>query len=146
MVNYKHWHYDRHRGWQPIKARKLEVLQFIYRMEVVTAHDLMEEFDYIYSSARCRLCQLGKEGFIQPLLMRGQWALTEKGCRKLAYHGVFEREAAERLRAQRQREGKIWFIDGGKIRVAENDGELLVAFTLDDAIRITRELREEGLI
>ena len=40
MINHKHWHYDRHQGWQPIKARKLQVLEFIYDREFVTAYDL----------------------------------------------------------------------------------------------------------
>ena len=86
MINHKHYHYDRHWGWQPIKARKLEVLEFIHDREIVTAYDLMEQFGYRYSSARCRLCQLRKEGFIERLFGRGEWGLTEKGYRKLDYH------------------------------------------------------------
>jgi hypothetical protein len=42
MINQQHWHYDRHWGWQPIKARKFEVLKFIYDREIVTAYDLMK--------------------------------------------------------------------------------------------------------
>lgn len=146
MVNHKQNHYDRYWGWQPIKARKLEVLKFIYDREIVTAYDLMNEFGYTYSSARCRLCRLRKEAFIQPLFMRGQWGLTDKGYRKLDYHGVLEKEPDEPLRKQRQQEGRLWFIDRGRIRMAQNDAELLVALTLDEAIRIVREARQEGLI
>ena len=146
MINQKHWHYDRHWGWQPIKARKLEVLKFIYDREVVTAYDLMNQFGYTYSSARCRLSQLRKEGFIQPLFMRGTWGLTEKGYRKLDYHGMIEKKPDERLRTQRRQEGRLWFIDDGRVRMARNDGELFVALTLNEAIRIVRELKQEGLI
>ncbi len=146
MVKRKQNHYDRYWGWQPIKARKLEVLKFIHDREIVTAYDLMNEFGYTYSSARCRLCQLRKEGFIQPLVMRGEWCLTDKGYRKLDYHEVLEKEPDEPLRKQRQQEGRLWFIDMGRIRMAKNDGELLVALTLDEAIRIVRELKEEGLV
>ena len=147
MINHKHWHYDRHWGWQPIKARKLQVLEFIHDRETVTAYDLMNEFGYRYSSARCRLCQLRKEGFIQPLFMRGQWGLTEKGYRKLDYHGMIKKKPDERLRRQRQAEGRLWFIDfGGRIRMAKDDGELTVALTLNEALKAVRELRKEELI
>ena len=146
MLNHKHYHYDRHRGWQPIKATKLEVLKFIHDREIVTAYDLMNEFGYTYSSARCRLCQLRKEGFIQPLFMRGTFGLTEKRYRKLDYHGLLEEKPDEPLRRQRRQEGRLWFIDDGRIRMARNDGELLNALTLNEAIRIVRELRQEGLI
>ena len=147
MVNHKQNHYDRHGGWQPIKARKLEVLKFIYDSEVVTAYDLMNQFGYTYSSARCRLCQLRKEGFIQPLFIRGQWGLTDKGYWKLDYHGMLEKKPDESLRRQRRQEGRLWFIDaGGRIRMAQNDAELLIAVTLDEALKVVRELRKERLI
>ena len=147
MVNHQHWHYDRHWGWQPIKARKLEVLKFIYDREIVTAYDLMNEFGYTYSSARCRLCQLRKEGFIQPLFMRGQWGFTDKLYRKLDYHGMIEKKPDERLRRQRRAEGRLWFIDvGGRVRMARDDGELAVAVTLNEALKIARELKKEGLL
>jgi len=146
MVKRKQNHYDRYWGWQPIKARKLEVLKFIHDREIVTAYDLMNEFGYTYSSARCRLCQLRKEGFIQPLFMRGQWGLTDKGYWKLDYHGMIEGKPDERLRRQRQQEGRLWFIDKGGIKMAQNDGELLVALTLDEALKVVRELRKAGLV
>ena len=146
MINHKHWHYDRHWEWQPIKARKLDVLEFIHDKEIVTAYDLMNEFGYRYSSARCRLCQLRKEGFIVPF-GRGQWCLTDKAYRKLHYHGVFRRKEAEKLRRQRQAEGRLWLVDvGGKVRMARNDGELAVAITFQEAKKIVEELRAEGLV
>ena len=147
VINHKHWHYDRHWGWQPIKARKLQVLEFIYDREIVTADDLMNKFGYRYSSARCRLCELRKEGFIQPLLVRGQWGFTDKLYRKLDYQGVLQRKEAEELRRKRQAEGRLWFIDvGGRIRMAQNDGELRVAITFDEALRMVRKLRRAGLV
>ena len=145
MINHQHWHYDRHHEWQPIKARKLQVLEFIYDREFVTAYDLMDRFGYRYSSARCRLSQLRKEGFTERLA-RGQWCLTDKAYRKLRYHGVFRRKEAEELRRQRQAEGRLWFVDAGRIRMARNDGELAVAVTLNEALKAVRELRKEGLI
>jgi len=84
MINHKHWHYDRHWEWQPIKARKIEVLEFIDGNEIVTAYDLVNEFGYTYNSARCRLSQLRKEGYIEPLL-RGQWCLANRGYDKIYY-------------------------------------------------------------
>jgi len=143
MINHKHWHYDRDWGWQPIKARKIEVLEFIYDREEVTSHDLMEQFEYTYNSARCRLCQLRKEGFIVRY-GRGKWVLTQKAYEKLHYHGVLDKRYAERLRRQREAEGRIWFIDSGAVRMAKNVNEMLLTF--DEAIRIARELRKEGLI
>ena len=144
MINHRHWHYNRHWGWQPIKARKLQVLEFIHDKEIVTAYDLMEQFGYTYSSARCRLSQLRKEGFTERL-DKGQWCLTDKAYKKLLYHGVLQRKEAEKLRRQRQAEGRVWFIDvGGRVRTAKNVNEMLLTF--DEAIRIARELKEEGLI
>lgn len=146
MINHKHWHYDRDWGWQPIKATKIKVLEFIYDRKVVDSHDLMNRFGYTYSSARCRLSQLRKEGFIATF-DRGQWCLTEKAYKKLRYHGVFNRKEAEQLRRKRQAEGRVWFIDvGGRIRMAKDDGELAVAVTFDEAKRIVEELRKAGLI
>jgi len=143
MVNHKHWHYDRHWGWQPIKARKLQVLEFIHDREIITAYDLTNEFGYTCSSARCRLSQLKKEGFIVSC-GRGQWCLTEKGYKKLDYYGVLDRKEAEKLRRQRQAEGRLWFVDAGRVRMAKNVNEMLLTF--DEAIKIARELREEGLV
>jgi len=119
------------------------VLEFIYDMEAVTAYDLMDEFEYTYSSARCRLCQLRKEGFIVPL-GGGQWCLTDKAYKKLDYHGVLKRKKMERLRNERQAEGRVWFIDSGAVRMAKNVNEMMLTF--DEAMTIARELRKEGLI
>jgi len=80
-----------------------------------------------------RLSQLRKEGFTERL-DRGQWCLTDKVYKKLRYHGVLQRKEAEKVRRQRQAEGRVWFIDaGGRIRMARNDGELAVAITFQEA-------------
>ena len=73
-----------------------------------------------------------------------KWCLTEKAYKKLDYHGVLKRKEDEKTRIKRQREGKLWFIDGGRIRMAKNVSEMLL--TLDEAIRTTRELKKEGLL
>lgn len=144
MTSHKHWHYDPYWGWQPIKAKKLQVLEFIYERQVVTAYDLIEQFGYTYSSARCRLSGLRKDELIAPC-GRGQWCLSDKAYNKLDHHGVFKRKRAEELRKEREAEGRIWFIDdGGRIRTARNISEMLL--TRDEVIRIARELRKEGLM
>ena|GEM_PF-1285425 len=146
MINHKHLHYDRYGGWQPVKARKLEVLKFIYDRETVAAYDLVEQFGYTYSSARCRLCRLGKEGLTVPF-GRGRWCLTQKAYDKLSYYGVLKKKPDERLRIERQAEGRVWFIGaGGRVRTARSDSELAVAVTLDEALKIARELSKDNLI
>ena len=128
---------------QPVKAKKIDLLEFIYDKESVAAGNLMEQFDYTYSGAHSRLSQLRKGGLIQELT-KGRWCLTEKAYKKLDYHGVLKRKEDEKERIKRQEEGKLWFIDGGRIRMAKNVNEMLLTF--DEAIRIARELRKEGLI
>ena len=146
MVNQQHLHYDRYGGWQPVKARKLEVLGFIYDRETVAAYDLVEQFGYTYSSARGRLCRLGKEGLTVPF-GRGRWCLTQKAYDKLSYYGILKKKPDERLRIERQAEGRTWLIGpGGRMRTARNDSELAVAVTLNEALRIARELRKDNLI
>ncbi|MBA7574008.1 hypothetical protein ES708_15810 [subsurface metagenome] len=145
MINHQQNHYDRYWGWQPIKARKLEVLEFIYDREVVTAYDLINRFGYTYGSARCRLCQLRKEGFIQRTMM-GHWCLTDRGYNKLDYHGVLKRKEDEEKRIKRQAEGRMWVIDNGRMRTAKNVDEALLTFNEAlKALKIIRELRKEGL-
>ena len=143
MVNHQQMHYDRHRGWQPVKAKKIDVLEFIYDRQVISSHDLMEQFEYTYSSARCRLCQLRKEGFIQQVTT-GRWCLTNRGYDKLDYRGVIKRKEDEKERIKRQAEGRVWFVDDGRIRTAKNVSEMLLTF--DEAMRAVRKLKEEGLL
>lgn len=128
---------------QPVKAKKIDLLEFIHDREAVTAGNLMEQFDYTYSGAHSRLSQLRKGGLVQGLT-KGRWCLTEKAYKKLDYHGVLKRKEDEKERIKRQEEGKLWFIDGGRIRMARNVSEMLL--TLDEAIRTTRELKKEGFL
>ena len=126
-----------------VKARKIDVLEFIYDREAVTADDLMGKFGYTYSGAHSRLSQLSKQGFIQQLT-KGHWRLTEKGYDKLDYCGVPKRKEDERERIKRQAEGRVWFVDEGRIRTAKSVSEMLL--TLEEAITATRELKKEGLL
>lgn len=136
------WHYDKWGGWQPIKATKLTVLLFIYSREMVTAFDLMEQFDYTYISAHCRLSELKKEGFIQRT-GGGHWCLSDKGYDKLDHSGSLKSQADEKLRRERQAEGRVWYIEDGKVRMARNIDEMLL--TLAEAKKVIRELKEARL-
>jgi len=86
---------------------------------------------------------MSKQGFIQQLT-KGRWCLTEKGCDKLDYRSVLKRKEDERERIKRQAEGRVWFVDSGRIRTAKSVSEMLL--TLDEAITATRELKKEGLV
>ena len=137
MINHqknkeKTWHYDRFGGWQPIKATKLTILEFIYAREMITAFDLMEKFDYTYSSAHCRLSLLRKEGFIQRT-GGGHWCLSDRGYDKLDHSGSLKRQA----------EGRVWYIEDDKVRMAKNVDEMLLV--LAKAKKIIRELKEARL-
>ena len=74
------------RGWRPYKATKIDVLDFIHMKEAVTAHDLVDRFDYTYKGAKKRLYLLHREKLIQPLFQRGTWGLTELAVRRLEYY------------------------------------------------------------
>jgi len=146
MINHQHWHYDRYWGWQPIKARKLEVLKFIYDREIVTSDDLMNEFGYTDSSARCRLCQLRREGFIVPYA-RGQWCVTDKAQDKLRYHGVLPNNEPEQVKRKAVEEGRVWVIGAsGRPRLAREASEFGLAFTYDEIKAIFQRLRRDGLV
>ena len=147
MVNHQKlkkeiWHYDRFGGWQLLKATKLIILEFVYDREMVTAFDLIEEFDYTYSSAHCRLSLLKKEGFVQRT-GGGHWCLSDRGYDKLDHSGILKGKADEKLKLERQAEGRIWFIDNNKMRMAKNIGEMLL--TLAEAKEVIRELKEARL-
>jgi len=138
----KIWHYDRFGGWQPIKATKLTVLALIFDREMVTAFDLIQQFDYTYSSAHCRLSLLKKKGFVQRT-GGGHWCLSDRGFDKLDHSGSLKSKADEELRCERQAEGKVWYIEDGKMRMARNIDEMLL--TLAEAKEAIRELKEARL-
>jgi hypothetical protein len=77
------------RDWRPVKATKLEVLDFIRNQEVVSIHSLMDWFGYSYSGANRRLWLLKREKLVVNI-GRGEWVLTDAGARKLDYHGMLE--------------------------------------------------------
>ena len=126
-----------------ILATKVDVLEFIYDREAVTADDLMEQFGYTYSGAHSRLSQLSKQGLIQQVT-GGRWCLTEKAYNKLDYHGVIKRKEDEQERIKRQAEGRVWYIGNGRIRTAKNVSEMLL--TLDEAVTATRELKKGSFL
>jgi len=74
------------REWRPYKATKIDVLDFIHMKEQVTAHDLVDRFDYTYKGAKRRLCLLHREKLIEPLFQRGTWGITELAAKKLDYY------------------------------------------------------------
>ena len=79
------------------KATKKEFLEFMREGEIITAHDLMNEFGYSYSYAYKRLSLLKKQGLVHdigdtPSTYRGQWRLTEKGYERLHFLQRREKE------------------------------------------------------
>ena len=127
MLNHKHWHYDLHSGWQPLKASKLDVLGFIKDREVVTATSLMNEFGYTLSSAKCRLSQLHKERYIESYC-RGQWCLTQRGWDKVDY--------VRSSRKKRERESELQRL---QMKVAELERHVHVV--RDRLAWMSREIR-----
>ena len=79
----------------PVKATKLEVLEFIRRRRIVTIMDLIDQFGYRYWGARRRLYRFNKEGLVEPFQEdfdevpydQVRWGITETGINKLAYYG-----------------------------------------------------------
>jgi len=113
------------------KANKREILSFIKEREIITPHDLVEQFDYTYSYASKKLSLLKKQGLVQdlgntPSSYRGQWCLTNMGYERLYYlqrktqkHQVEKKEAEEtekELRRLRKRvedlESHPWILCG----------------------------------
>jgi len=70
----------------PRLTDKISVLKFIHEPEVVTAFDLIEEFDYAYNGARWRLKMLVKQRLIKRI-GRGEYCLADEGYSKLDYYG-----------------------------------------------------------
>lgn len=134
MINHTHWHYDRHWEWQPIKARKIDVLRFVEEREIVTPYDLVNWFGYTYNSARCRLSQLKKDGYIESFL-RGQWCLTEKGYDKIHFLSSLKEKAEE----ERQKHDKE--VARLKQRVGELENRLSLLH--ESLVRISGEMQRQ---
>jgi DNA-binding IclR family transcriptional regulator len=69
-----------------IKARKLDVLEFIMKRELIEAYELEERFGYSHTSVRPLLTRLKKAGLVINMT-KDRWELTEEGYRKLSYFG-----------------------------------------------------------
>ncbi len=67
-------------------ARKLDILEFIMKRELIRAYELEEKFGYSPKSVPETLYRLKKAGLIINMT-RGCWELTEEGYRKLRYYG-----------------------------------------------------------
>jgi len=135
MINHKHWHYDRHWEWQPIKARKIDVLKFVEKREIVTPYNLMNWFGYTYSSARCRLSKLKKEGYIEPY-SRGRWCLTDRGYAKIYYLHSLKEKVEEGKQEQEKEEQEV-------ARLKQRVGELESRLSLlhKSLVRISGEIQ-----
>jgi len=68
----------------PLVASKYEVLEFMERKEVITARDLISEFNYSYKGAAQKLWRLKKQGLVAGM-GRGYWVMTIDGYRRLAW-------------------------------------------------------------
>ena len=77
------------RTWRPVRATKLEVLDFIRNQEVVSIQSLMDWFGYSYKGAAERLRLLKRDKLVVNI-DRGEWVLSEAGARKLNHYGMLE--------------------------------------------------------
>ena len=69
-----------------MKASKIQLLEYIYRREVVTRLDLMQRFGYTSGGISSMLNWLKKEGLIIND-RRGEWVITDRGMARLTYYG-----------------------------------------------------------
>lgn len=69
---------------RPIRATKLEILQFIGGKRIIFIFDLVETFGYTYLSAFNRLRLLRAQG-LAISDGRGHWVLTDEGMRRLKW-------------------------------------------------------------
>jgi len=67
------------------RLKRIEVLDFIRKREVVGAYDLVTEFGYKYYGARRRLANLVKMELVKRI-GKGEYCLTEKGYERLEYY------------------------------------------------------------
>jgi len=71
------------------RATKIEVLEFIWKMEIVRIHDLVDRFGYTEGGACWRLVSLKKEGLVDNE-QKGEWTITDLGLKRLAYYGMLK--------------------------------------------------------
>ncbi|GAI50695.1 unnamed protein product [marine sediment metagenome] len=68
------------------RASKLQVLEFIWKREIVTPLDLMDNFGYSRGGASWMLTWLKKQRLVIND-RRGEWTITDDGMRRLIYYG-----------------------------------------------------------
>jgi len=68
------------------KASKLQVLEFIWKREIVTPLDLMNNFGYSRGGASWMLTWLKKQRLVIND-RRGEWTITDVGVGRLIYYG-----------------------------------------------------------
>jgi len=68
------------------RASKLQVLEFIWKREIVTPLDLMDNFGYSRGGASWMLTWLKKQRLVIND-RRGEWTITDVGVGRLIYYG-----------------------------------------------------------
>ena len=68
------------------RASKLQVLEFIWKREIVTPLDLMNNFGYSRGGASWMLTWLKKQRLVIND-RRGEWTITDVGVGRLIYYG-----------------------------------------------------------
>ena len=68
------------------RATKLEVLQFIYKREIISPSDLVNRFGYSRGGADWMLHWLKTQNLVINE-RRGEWTITDTGIRRLIYYG-----------------------------------------------------------
>jgi hypothetical protein len=68
------------------KASKLEVLEFIWKNEVIGYSDLVNRFNYSEGGAAKALWRFKQQDLVVND-RRGEWVLTDIGLRRLIYYG-----------------------------------------------------------
>jgi ribosomal protein S25 len=128
------------------KATKKEFLEFMEERELITAHNLVNQFGYSYSYACKKLSLLKKQGLVQdmgstPTSYRGQWYLTNKGYRRLYFLQQREKEQKAVVKKEEMREKEE--VLRLKKRVEELE-ELVKVLTRPGGIKgeVSRLLRE----
>ena len=69
-----------------VKARKIELLEFINKKDIVSRFEVVNRFGYTLGGADAMLAWLKREGLIIND-RRGEWTITDLGVRRLMYYG-----------------------------------------------------------
>ena len=68
------------------RATFLQILEFIYKREVITPFELIEQYGYTRGGATSMLVHLKRNGLIIND-RRGEWVITDRGVARLIYYG-----------------------------------------------------------